>query len=889
MLSKGAMDDKMKKNVSLIVAALLLFCLVSSMFHFEAAEADVGTPIAGDGSEKTSNLPKASVDGHKMTSSELYSLKNRIGDYVEGQNYNQLVGGHGTGLRPPSEQAWADIAQNSYSVDLVSYPGNPPSSVDESTKPWFPPIGNQGQQGSCVAWSVGYYVKTFQEAQEHGWNVSAARWLGGYPGYPTQNYQSKIISPAFIYNLQNGGVDMGLSFYSAINLICSVGECSWKEMPYNQTDYTTWPTEPAWTEAPLYRGNSSGYQWMDLSTDQGLTNLKNWIASDHLVTIGVDANKYYSNFISGDFWTLDNYDNPSVNHANTIVGYDDNIAYNESGVTHYGAFKIANSWGVGGWEKVPDGFFWVSYEAMKQRIGYCMFYYDLISYNPSLTATFSINHTKRSECSIVIGMGNPSAPLATKSFSQYIDGGSLPFCQNNILLDITEFKNYVPSVYNQSYFLRVYDGGTSTTGTVTSFAVNNAPSSNAPCQTLNGGYVYLNVFLPLPINLIGTTSWYWTSATSINVVKYGDTNSDSRTEIVTGGTYFDGTRTVAQLIVWNSSSFAAEKLTAWYWTGNTTINSLALGDVDGDGKTEIVTSGSFFDGTRNVAQLVVWNATSLLAEEITAWYWTNNTVVNSVTLGDVDGDGQVEIVTGGYFNDGSRNVAQLVVWTGSTLAVDKLMGWYWTGNTVINSVSLGDVDGDGQVEIVTGGYYNDGSRNVAQLIEWNGATLAVDRLTAWYWTGNTVINSVALGDADNDGQTEVVTGGYYNDGVRNIAQLIEWNGANLAVDRLTGWYWTSNTVINSVALGDVDNDGQNEIVTGGQFNDGIRDSSQLVMWSGSNLIAEQIKGWYWTGNTTINSVVVGDVNGGSSSEILTGGTFHDGTRQNSQLTVWGTI
>ena len=168
-----------------------------------------------------------------------------------------------------------------------------------------------------------------------------------------------------------------------------------------------------------------------------------------------------------------------------------------------------------------------------------------------------------------------------------------------------------------------------------------------------------------------------------------------------------------------------------------------------------------------------------------------------------------------------------------------------------------------------------------------GSNLAVDRLTTWYWTSNTSINSVAIGDADGDGQTEIVTGGYFNDGARNNAQLIEWAGSNLAVDRLTNWYWTSNTAINSVAIGDVDGDGQNEIVTGGTYNDGVRNIAQLIIWSGSSLAAENIKTWYWTGNTTINSVALGDVIGDLLKEIITGGAFYDGTRSNSQLTVWG--
>jgi len=486
-----------------------------------------------------SSSKQAELMDRKITTRELEELKQVFGVGEKGRSYNQIINGYGTGLRPPTEDEWTKIASKIHVVDkiLPNQISDPPAVVDHTTEPWFPPIGNQGSEGSCTTWAVGYYMKTFQEAKEHEWNLSDAEWIGGYFGYPTPEYQDRIFSPDFIYHQINDGGDHGSTFYDAINLVCNIGICSWEKMPYKPNDHTSWPSEEAWREAPFYRGNSSGFEYLKLSTNENLTNLKSWIASGNLAVIAVDANKY-SSMTSEDLWTVDNYVDPIINHANTIVGYNDSMAYMEEGELRYGAFKIANSWGEGGWENIVDGCYWISYEAMKRRVVYAMFFRDRIDYEPKLLAAFKVDHPYRGECNTTFGIGNESAPIQTKQFDDFIyDGGNKPFCDNRIVFDITEFIDSVPTVINQSFFMEVYDVGGITTGVIQSFSIEyysnysagtlyaDSFSYEVPLNTESWDRVYARLTLKeelLTVNNAGPSDFH-TIQEAINAANSGDT------------------------------------------------------------------------------------------------------------------------------------------------------------------------------------------------------------------------------------------------------------------------------------------------------------------------------------------------------------------------------
>jgi hypothetical protein len=488
---------KPKLETAAIIAILLLAVAISCL-----PQIGTGTTNLYQKNLSTElNYGALQLTKHKILPTELEQYRSGIGNYLENSNYNQIVKGHGTGLSPPTIEEWAGIAQNSFVVDQITLQAALPNQTDVSASAWFPPIGDQGQQGSCASFSIGYYCKSYQEAKEHQWNLTQASWTGGdNNGNISVAYQSQVMSPAFVYNLINGGIDQGSDFETPIRLVCNVGICSWANMPYYWQNYTRWPSETAWAQAPLYRSNSTySYQYLYSDTNQGIVNLKSWLAAGNLAVTAIDAtdNLYPLTVRSDiDMITTDAFVNGELDHAATIVGYDDTMAYMENGSLAHGAFKIANSWGKGGWEDIADGCYWISYKAMKQLTGVqnpVILFEDLTSYLPQITANFSITHSSSGECDIIFGLGTPNAPIATKHFNDFVFGGNRAFPQGNMAFDISEFKDYATCLYNQPFFMQIYDSETNKTGTVNSFSIADSNSPQAPTQTINSVKVNLTL------------------------------------------------------------------------------------------------------------------------------------------------------------------------------------------------------------------------------------------------------------------------------------------------------------------------------------------------------------------------------------------------------------
>ena len=233
-----------------------------------------------------------------------------------------------------------------------------------SYEAYIPPIGNQGDYGTCVGFSTAYYYRTMVDAIQRKTTTQATigQWL-----YSPSDLYNRIKESSDV-NCKEGAfpgdafeklINEGVATFAQVGYPnCGSGNASRPSSSrISSAAAVIEPTEPS---------------------NQKILNAKKALADGFPIVIGMLCPPSFHT--TKDVWTptpeeIANIDRIPSGHALTVIGYDD--------FKHGGAFRILNSWGTA-WGQ--NGLCWMRYEDFGRFVMFAFEGFPLPDNNPPPTA-----------------------------------------------------------------------------------------------------------------------------------------------------------------------------------------------------------------------------------------------------------------------------------------------------------------------------------------------------------------------------------------------------------------------------------------------------------------------------------------------------------------------
>lgn len=375
----------------------------------------------------------------------------------------------------------------------------------------------------------------------------------------------------------------------------------------------------------------------------------------------------------------------------------------------------------------------------------------------------------------------------------------------------------------------------------------------------------------------------------------GDFNADGRTDLAVGAQGYS-TNTGRAFIFYNDGSYpsapssADVTLTGGEATNNYFGSALVAADFNADGRTDLAVGATGYSSNAGRVYMYTFSNDPIITGEAT----TNN-FGTALAAGDLNSDGKTDLVVGAYGYSSSTGRVYIFYNDGTIPSAAASADVIITGTTASDwfgfDMAADDVNADGRTDLVVGSavskvyiFYNDGS--------YTSAAGTADVIISGAGSG-VGYRSIAIGDVNTDGKKDIVTTAfgygtagrayvYYADGTNNFGSATCTGSAPTSctstnADIIIDGSGTKR--LDAVAIGDANTDGRDDIVLGGTnssdgvvyvlYNDGVSFGTVSCTTACTTDNADVTI----TGETSSNmgaSLALGDFNGDGRLDIVVG-------------------
>lgn len=281
----------------------------------------------------------------------------------------------------------------------------------------------------------------------------------------------------------------------------------------------------------------------------------------------------------------------------------------------------------------------------------------------------------------------------------------------------------------------------------------------------------------------------------VTSVSIGDLDADGRLDIVVVDSAYDGRVSVLRNISSTGSIVFAPKVD--FVTGKNP-NEISIGDIDVDGKADLIVLNSIGNTVSVLRNTSVSGSISFASKA----NFPSGKHPNSIAVGDLDGDGKVDLALTNF----DSNTISILRNTSSPNLVSFDSKIDLDTNPYPRSISIGDLDGDGKADLA----FAD-SNFILSLFRNNSSTGAISFEKKQEFKIGSPSPTVSIGDLDGDGKVDL-TG---RDDDFALYVLKNTSAVGLINFDLSKFY-SYGSVFNpgSVSIGDLDGDGKADLVEG---------------------------------------------------------------------------